>query len=269
MAQRKITQQIAQPNRTAPTMSTFKYGLKPVKPRTTDLMFSRYRTGAPLPPHPATYGFADKIKDWLMLGNDKYGCCVWAEAAHEHILWNLLMGRNVEFDEATVLQAYTEATGFNPKKPATDKGSDIHEALKYRQKTGIPDVAGNRHTIGAYVWLQPGNYEQYLEAQYLFETLNVCIQVPESAQEQFGRGFTWTVVPGSPIEGGHCITGAGLAAYPQVITWGKVQLMSKRFYQKYNVATAAIISPEQLDKPNGRNAVAFDFATLQRDLNLL
>lgn len=251
---------------------SLKLGLKPVIARTTDLMFAKYFIpSAPLPAPPSRFGHYAKVNGkWLMLGNDRYGDCVWAGAAHEHLLWNAIWGRDVEFNDECVLECYSEATGFNAKKPTTDQGTDVHEAMSYRQQKGILDAKGNRHTIGAYVWLEPGNYPQYLKANYIFDTVGVCIDCPASAQDQFNRGRTWTPVQGSPIEGGHYIPGAGKAMYPVVITWAKEQLMSQRFYEKFNTASVVVISDEMLDNPKtGKNAQAFDWVTLQRDLGLI
>jgi hypothetical protein len=35
------------------------------------------------------------VAHWGMLGNDHYGDCVWAGAAHETMLWNKEAARNV------------------------------------------------------------------------------------------------------------------------------------------------------------------------------
>jgi hypothetical protein len=49
-----------------------------------------------------------------MLGNDRRGNCVWACAAHEHLLTSTVAGRPAAFDDDAVLSDYSAATGFDP-----------------------------------------------------------------------------------------------------------------------------------------------------------
>lgn len=249
-------------------MSTLKLGLKPFKRDKRDLLYAKYRTGTPVPKHPQNFGNEYLIPEdgWGMLGNDKYGNCVWAGAAHETMVWNAAAGRPIpEFNEECVLSDYGAVTGFDPSKPETDQGTDMREAMKYRQSTGIVDANGNRHKIGAYVWIHPGNFDHFLECSWLFGACPIGIQVPQSAMDQFNEGHPWDVVRDSPIEGGHYIPGIGDRAYPEIVTWAKVQFMTRAFYLKYCNAACAVISEEML--ASGKSPQGFDLAALQEDLN--
>ncbi len=244
-----------------------KFGLKPFIPSILDLQFSAYRTTGPLPKHPAHFGHEALVKQWQMLGNDQFGDCVWAGAAHETMLWNAMRGITVPFNDQCVLSDYSAVTGFNPNDPNSDQGTDMRDAMKYRQKTGIVDANGNRHKIGAYVWIQPGNYDHFLEAVWLFGACPIGISVPQSAMDQFNRGKPWSVVAGSPIEGGHYIPGVADRTMPEIVTWARVQPMTRAFYLKYCDTACAIISEEMLT--SGKSLEGFDLAALQRDLNAL
>lgn len=244
-----------------------KLGLKPFVHDARDLEFRRYRTGAPLPKHPATFGHEGLIKSWEMLGNDQFGDCVWAGAAHETMLWNAMAGRTVTFTREGVLSDYAACTGFDPKTGRNDNGTDMRAAMKYRQKVGVVDADGKRHKIGAYLWIQPGNFEHFLEAVWLFGACPIGIQVPQSAMDQFNRNQPWSVVAGSPIEGGHYIPAVADRTYPEVVTWAKIQPMTKAFYLKYCDTACAIISEEMLT--NGKSLEGFDLAALQADLKAL
>jgi hypothetical protein len=244
-----------------------KLGLKPFVHDSRDLLFSRYRTGAPLPKHPAHFGHENLVQQWDMLGNDQYGDCVWAGAAHETMLWNAMAQRTVTFTTEGVLSDYAACTGFDPHDPATDQGTDMRAAMKYRQKTGIVDAEGNRHKIGAYAWIQPGNYDHFLEAVWLFGACPIGIQVPQSAMDQFNGNKPWSVVSGSPIEGGHYIPGVADRTYPEIVTWARVQPMTRAFYLKYCDAACAVISEEMLS--HGKSPEGFDLAALQADLKAL
>src|SRR5208283_2701894 len=71
-------------------------------------------------------------------------------------------------------------------------------------------------------------------AVYLLYGAYIGIQVPQSAMDQFNAGQPWTIVLGSPIEGGHCIYIVGYnATGPVCITWGKKQQMDWNFFDTY------------------------------------
>ena len=201
------------------------------------------------------------------MGNDQFGDCVFAGAAHETMLWNAAAGRTVAFTPECVLSDYSAVTGFNPADPRTDQGTDVGEALSYRRKTGIIDAAGIRHTIGAYVSLTPKNYEQFLTAVWLFGAVGIGIQFPASAMDQFNRGKVWGVTK-SAIEGGHYIpVVADRKGKPVCVTWGKLQPMTKAFYLKYCDEAYVILSEEML--VGGKSPEGFDLLTLQADLAAL
>ena len=202
-----------------------------------------------------------------MLGNDNYGDCVLAGAAHETMLWNAEAKHPVTFTDKDVLSDYTAITGFDPDDPNSDQGTDMQAAASYRRKTGMISQNGARHTVDAYLGIDTGDLTQLKSSIYLFSAAGVGIQFPESAMTQFTKGKPWTVVKNSPIEGGHYIPAIGYdSCYIYVVTWGKIQKMAWSFYSKYNDESIAYLSLEYLAtlSPEG-----FDLATLRNDLNAL
>jgi hypothetical protein len=255
-----------------------KLGLKPFVPDHRDLMFAKYRTAEPLPQHPATFGHEGLITDWMMLGNDQVGDCVVAGGGHETMLWTAMGGNPAIFTTESVLSDYSAITGYDPNQidangnNPTDQGTDMREAAKYRQQTGLIDAQGNRHKIGAFLFIDPQNYDQFLEAVWLFGAVGMGINVPQSAQDQFAAGQPWHVVPifdwnGRKILGGHYIPAVADRATPVIITWGKTQLVTSDFIAKYCTAIVAYISLESLTA--GKSLEGFDLAALQSDLNQL
>lgn len=245
-----------------------KLGLKPFTPRASDLLFHKYLTGEPLPKHPAIIGHEDMVKQpWGMLGNDRFGDCVWAGAAHETMLFNAMAGKTVQFSEDSVLSDYSAVTGFNRNDPNSDQGTDMREAADYRRKVGVIDANGVRHKVGAYVFIRTDSYEDFLDAVWLFGAVGLGIEVPASAMSQFRAGQPWSVVPGSPIEGGHYVPIVADRAMPIVLTWGKAQPMMARFWRKYCTAAVAYISEEMLT--GGKTLDGFDLDQLNKDLALL
>jgi hypothetical protein len=235
-----------------------------------DLLMGRYVLERDLPALPTTdLGHPEHFPaEWGMLGNDNYGDCVWAGADHETMLWLAMGGQPVPgFTDDTALADYSAVTGFRKDDPSTDQGTNMRDAMNYRRKTGIVDASGNRHKIGAFVALQPGNITQLKQCIWLFGAVAIGFEFPGSAMDQFNRGQPWTVVPGAQIEGGHYVPGVLYHASVdmfEVVTWGRRQLVAPSFLQKYMDEAYGVLSVELL--AGGRSLEGFDLATLQGDL---
>ncbi|UFZ05461.1 hypothetical protein LQG66_03855 [Bradyrhizobium ontarionense] len=221
-----------------------------------------------LPKPPKQFGHEGLVPaSWGMLGNDRYGDCVWAGAAHETMMWNAEAGRKVAFTDAGVLSDYSAVTGFNPRKPSTDNGTDMQVAASYRRKTGIVDAGGKRHPVAAYLAIEPGNINEHMTAVYLFGAVGIGISFPASAMDQFNAGKPWDVVSRTSIEGCHYIPLVARREQLDVVTWGRLQAMTPRFFQKYNDESVAYVSLEALTK--NKSPEGFDAAQLQADLAAL
>lgn len=232
-----------------------------------DLKYKDYAISLPTPVIPFQRGTS--ITDWLMLGNDQYGDCVWASGAHQTMLWTTEGEVPVTFTEKGVLSDYSAVTGFNPNDPNSDQGTEIRDALKYRQQTGMVDSKGNRHKIGAYLALDYTNLNEIIEAAYIFHSVEIGINFPDTAMTQFDNGEPWTVVNPYNIEGGHdvpiLIGFDGTWLY--VVTWGKVQKMSTEFFLKFCDEAWVILSQEFLY--GGKSPEGFDLPTLQADFSAI
>lgn len=245
-------------------MNSFPFclGKAPATSDGRDLMFERYRT-APLPKHPAKFGHEGLVKSWGMLGNDRVGDCVLAGGGHETMLFNAEGGRTVNFTDKNAIADYSALTGYNPKDPSTDRGTNVRDAMKYRQKTGLIDAVNVRHLIAAYVAIEPGNPERILEALWLFGAVGIGIQVPSSCMDQFDKGKPWSVVRGSPIEGGHYVPLVAKRDMLYCVTWGRLQAITDAFIAKYCDEIWVPISKEQL--VNGKSPEGFEYDALYQD----
>ena len=246
-----------------------KYGKTPARPGTMKLKLSNYVDKSKLPAVPADFGHDhDMPLDWHMLGNDQFGCCVWAGAAHETMLWNHMATTPVKFFDYDVLSDYAAVTGFKPADPSTDNGTDMLLAADYRRKTGIVDSQGKRHKVAAYLALKPGSVSDIWAATYLFGAVGIGLEMPDSTQDQFTAGKPWTIVPGSNVEGGHYVPLVGRRQnFLHVVTWGRVQRVAIDFFQKYCDEAVAYVSLEALH--NNKSPEGFDSAALLKDLNAL
>lgn len=252
-----------------------KLGKLPARPGAIRFKFNKYANLSVLPTPPANFGFDNYVSaPWGMLGNDRYGDCVWAGADHETMLWTAEAGHPASFNDQTALSDYAQCTGFNPNDPSTDNGTDMQAAASYRRKIGVIDTAGNRHKIAAYVEIEPGNVGELLTAAWIFGTVGIGIQFPQSAMDQFNAGEPWYVVNGSPIVGGHYIpfvrrrhNTPDLKKSNFIVTWGTRHGMLDHFVQEYMDEGIAYLSAEQLT--NGLTVNGFDMEQLRADLAAL
>lgn len=245
-----------------------------------DLRYADAREGLELPPAPPPGGgYGTDFPTWFMLGNGPddtvfagfQGCgdCAWAGPAHETMEACFNAKRPVPtFSGKTVVDQYAEYSGYNPQTGSNDNGSNVREVLKWRQTKGLLDDAGTAHTIGAYVALEAGNLSQLWEALWLFESVGIGIQFPNSAMDQFNAGQTWSVVPGAQVEGGHYIplVGHPTAGIWTCVTWGKRQTMTAQFLSKYCDEAWAYIDAERYSQLTGNTQQGFNNATLQQYL---
>lgn len=252
-----------------------KLGKLPAQPNPSDFKFSRYLTAAPakLKAAPVGYSHAALVKNaWGMLGNDQWGDCVPVEGAHSTMLWNASAGRQVEFNQQSILAAYSAITDFDPNAGPpgdnpTDQGTNMRDALSYRRKVGIVDTAGASHRVGAYLSINPNSFSELLQALWLFELVAIGFEFPESAYDQFNNRQPWTVVKGSEIVGGHDvpIIGRPNAEGLQVVTWGRSQRMGRGFYEAYCDEAWAVVSEEMLTA-DGHSLEGFNLDQLNADL---
>lgn len=223
-------------------------------------------------PTPAPIGFDSAAglfpgtDKWEMLGNDNYGDCVWAGGDHEEeVLLHLGVPTDTtaEFSQETALADYASCTGFNPDDPNSDQGTDMGVAMKYRRHTGLLDINGSRHKIGAYLALEPGNFNELLRAMHAFAVVGIGIEFPDYAMDQFNANKAWTYVKGQPAPTeGHYIPGVGrpLSEAIYIITWARKMQMSMGFYQHYNDESYVYVTQEDL--VNGVSPAGYDFSEL-------
>jgi hypothetical protein len=246
-----------------------KLGKRPATEDTRDLKLSSYLATDLTPPRADTSNIR-WTTEWGMLGNDRYGDCVFAGAAHETMLWVFEgTGHRPMFDDNAVLSDYAAVTGFDPDTGANDDGTVVRDALNYRRKTGIVDARSfKRHKIRAYVALDPGNRTNVEAAVHLFDAIGIGFMFPDYAMRQFNRGRAWSVLPGGTIEGGHYVPVIGYdRRYLYTVTWGRVQKMTWAFFRKWCDEAWGILSEELLAA--GKSPDGLDLAALDADLKAL
>ena len=240
---------------------SYKLGLKPTPKDKLKLKFKKYSEGLPKPPE-AFKQF--DFNDWGMLGNDQYGNCVFAGAAHETMLYNHEADKDVTFNNDAVLSDYSAVTGFNPNDPSTDQGADMYEAAKYRINTGVHDASGDVHKIDAFADLELDQTE-VKQAIYYFTAAPLGVAITQNAQAQFEAKEPWTPEDDDEVEGGHYVPAVGYDdKYVYVVTWGKIHPVTWEYFTTY--ADTALVYLSQENLKNGKSLEGFDLETLKGDL---
>jgi len=248
----------------------FKLGKLPARPGAVKFKFAAFAVKDMLPTPPKVFGHQEVIGDWLMLGNDRWGCCVFSGGAHETMMWSKIgEAPDANFNDACIAKDYGSVTGFKVNDPSTDQGTDMSAAASYRRKTGLVDSNRKRHKILAYMALKKGDTEQLAIAAYMYGAVGIGVQFPDSAMSQFEARKPWKPVAGSTIEGGHYVPVVGRVKSGNflVVTWGRLQEMSPSFYNKYCDEALVYLSSEML--VGGKSVEGIDLAKLKSSLSSL
>jgi hypothetical protein len=246
------------------------YGKLPARPDAVRFKFGAIFNAAALPAPPSRFGHYNLPIAWQEFANDQYSDCVFAGAAHEHMVWLNECGKAVSFTDQAVLSDYTAVTGFDPAKPATDQGTDMSAAASYRRKTGIADASGARHKVDSYVALRPGDFDQLMLATYLTGACGVGIRVPATADAQFDAQSPWDAAADSEIVGGHYIPciGRNSAGNLLCVTWGRLHAMTPKFYETFCDEAICYIDLEAMGA-KGLTPEGYNATQLQQDLAAL
>jgi hypothetical protein len=243
-----------------------KYGKLPRRPGSIKIDFRDVFNVTKLPLLPTTgWGVQPSSKNYGMLGNEIWGDCVIAGGMHESMVLNAQAGNPVpRFTQLDAEEDYAAITGFDPRDPSTDQGTDVQAAAAYRQKIGYRDATGigKRHKIVAYVAV---NSDDLPLAAYTLGAAGLGLSIPDSAQDQFTAGQPWTFVPGDPIVGGHYVPVVGQTPSGNlvIITWSRSHEMTLPFYKAYFDEGVGHLSQEFLNNSTHLSPQQFDLAALQ------
>lgn len=245
----------------------YKLGKKPPTRDDRDLKFHKYLNTPFWRSAPKGFGHGKMVENpWGMLKNDELGDCEIARQLHATMLANAVGGKQVSFTDGEAVRVYSAVTGYDPNDPWTDQGTVMRDCLVYARNNGVKDANGVTHKIGAFLSVDAKDTFTLLHALYLCDQVAIGFEFPASAMTQFNAGKPWTIVPNSPIEGGHAVEVIGRPSAESVtaVTWGAEQRLTFGFYRTYNDETWAVISEEALN--GGRTLEGFDLDTLRADL---
>jgi hypothetical protein len=236
-----------------------KLGKKPARPGAVKLALKSYLIKPELPKPPDVFSYAKYLsKDIGLLANDRFGCCVWAGADHETMIWNKYAGIDVLFRDEDCLSDYTAVTGFDPSNPSSDGGTDMQEAASYRRRTGIVDSKGCRHKIGGYASVTAGSIYEHKLATWMFGAVGVGLVLGDPQLDQFERKEPWNGSVGD-YPGGHYVPIVGAdGEYLYCVTWGRVHPITYEFFKAHNDESIVYLSEEAILEGNGPSGLALD-----------
>jgi hypothetical protein len=185
------------------------------------LKLSNYLDIPKLPPLPP--GGSDWFKAvsrFNMAGNEDYGDCVAAGAAHMIQTWTANAGRReIITPDQKVVEEYLKLTG------GQDTGLNMLAFLNHWRNVG---VFGEK--IGAFVSVNPRKITQMAYANWLFGGIYLGMELPLAWQD----AKVWDGGPMGPVGryepgswGGHCVAAGVLGKSGYVVsTWGMEMLIT-------------------------------------------
>ena len=237
-----------------------KLGRKAIKRDSRTLRLAHY-LAPDKPKPPVKWDWTGGVSSWGMMLNDRIGDCTIAGAAHAMQVWTKALGKLHTVQDAEVQAAYEGWTGYDPKRPETDRGGIELDVLRKWRKSSL---AG--HKLLAFADASVADLDMVRQAIYWFGGVYIGVALPVSAQRQ----EVWDVVSnhgaGAPGSwGGHCVY------VPQYdddgftcITWGGLKRMTNRFWQLYCDEAHALLGADWIGAKG--SPLGFNLEQLEADL---
>lgn len=241
---------------------------------------------APGYPTPAVATWGHKGQNWPVLGNDRYGDCVFAGIYHQIEAWRMNRGGWLLGAPSTAdaLAAYSAVTGFNPAVPSTDQGTNMLDAMNYWRSSGLPwtamnywrgsGVPGHARPVDQIDGYASISNDSTAEIRLAISEFGGCLlgaAMPLDAQAQTSNGRPWQPTPGAHgvpgSWGGHCVYAVGYdAVNVAVITWGRVQLATWQWITTYVDEAYAVLALDWYGNSGGITPGKINVAQLRADI---
>lgn len=182
------------------------------------------------------------------MGNNLYGCCTASAFFHARQIWTGVCATEDTQPDATVLQFYSETTGFKADDPSTDNGAIEQNVLAYLRNTGAQLANGTRDKILAFIEVDKRVQDDIKRTIYECGVAYIGFKVPFSVLPPNGPSpRIWDIVPNETDSvGGHAVvlTGYDADGNFDVISWGECYKMTPRFVAAFVDECYAIVSPD-------------------------
>lgn len=208
-----------------------------------------------VPSVPDTFDF-DKGRTKLplhMWGNDVYGDCVLAGQANCLIRLERIETHTTlkSLTDEAVVKKYKQLTGCTSPGDQNDSGLVVLDSLGEWRHNGWP--LKHAYTIDAYGQIDVADFPSLHAGCYLLGGIHFGFRLPITARDQIHAGKPWDVVAGAGADskpgswGGHLVFAKRYAPgiFP-CLTWGKEQVMTDAFIEKYSDEAWAVV--DSLDR---------------------
>jgi hypothetical protein len=154
--------------------------------------------------------------------------------------WTQYANTELTVTQQSIIQLYSAVSGYNPVTGQNDNGANLQDVLGYWQKNGIP---GTNDKILLFAEIADrSNLTLIQQCLWIFGTVYLGMDVPQSAVTQFGQGLPWTVSASQAnIVGQHAIPLQNFDTNNpnpiEIVTWAALQRMSIDFWNKYIAQT--------------------------------
>jgi len=187
---------------------------------------------------------------------------MFADCGHRVMLMSANVGSMITPADTAIEKLYEDAAGYIPGDAASDDGSDETELTNWLMAHTFDNQQMMAH---APVRIRYTDHIKWTIQKY--GGIRFCIQLPQSAEDQFDRGLPWDVVPNDGgILGGHDILGTHyIGDQFFAVTWGKLIPVTLAFLRRYLFEAHAEVWSTWLTASH-RTLLGDDLTALMNDL---
>lgn len=183
---------------------------------------------------PSTVGYADRVKEYSLGGNDLYNDCAFPSLANWcDTVWAVI-GTPMTMSEAECEHFYSVETGFDPGNKATDKGAVLRKVIEDWCDRGWP----GDDTLKPLGWCDVSADEIPVAIHLLGGCPAWCLLPPDG---DGGYDFTGTDKPG---EYAHAVFIAEATSNSlTLISWVRKYVVSRKWWALYGQEAFGLLHP--------------------------
>lgn len=221
----------------------------------------------PLPEPPEVCDWSKGQSAWGMMLNDTIGDCTCAGVGHLFQVWTLNARGHMWTPHDSIIEClYENVSHYDPGIPGTDKGAACTDVLTY-----ILEHQFDGWTVAGFGTVNNDDDRHVKQCVAMFGGAYIGVSLPRSIKGQeiwdvAGINMTGDNAPGSL--GGHCVSIVGYDLdHVHIITWGRIQLMTWKFFRTYCDEAYCILA--QTWQHGGKTPVGLSLESLRANMKEL